>query len=201
MYKVFIEKRVKREGQVGEYCTTYISLDVVRPFDISNQEWEAIITYVKELADGNKDEYKDLQGPDCVFDLERVREGKDWGILAESEHYYIRKEYEDASLYRKPDSRRITCVGDFYGEPEDAYIDPQERFCITAGCGIIKYNLQEPFESYMYDKTTPQWIEVGRGPDNTEWCDCIEEVTESYVVVSCEGEDRRMFSLDKLKQT
>ncbi len=64
---------------------------------------------------------------------------KEWGILAESEHYYIKKEYEDASLYRKPDSKHIACVGDFYGDPEDAYIDPEERFCITIGCGIIKY--------------------------------------------------------------
>ena len=104
MHKVFIEKRVKHEGQVGEWRTTHVSLDMVKPFDISDQEWEVIIPYVKDLSEGRSDKYRDIQGPDCIFDLECVMDDKDWGILAESEHYFIRKEYEDASLYTKPDS-------------------------------------------------------------------------------------------------
>ena len=45
----------------------------------------------------------------------------------------------------------MASVGHFYGDPDAAYIDPEERFCITIGCGIIKYNLCEPFEGYMYN--------------------------------------------------
>ncbi len=63
----------------------------------------------------------------------------------------------------------------------------------------IKYMLQEPFEEYMYDRDTPQWIEVGRMGD-IEWCDKIEEVTESCVEVSLEGEDMRRFNLETLQK-
>lgn len=97
-------------------------------------------------------------------------------------------------------TRRITCVGDFYGDPSDAYIDLDERFCITIGCGIIKYNLQEPYEEYMYDRDNSQWIEVGREGDDIEWCDRIEEVTDSYIIVSLEGEEKRRFNLNTLKK-
>ena len=119
-------------------------------------------------------------------------------ILAESEHFYILGSYEAASLYRKPDSKYVACVGDFYGDPEDAYIDPEERFCITIGCGIIKYNLCEPFEEYRYDRETPQWIETGR-EGNIEWCDRIDEVTDSYISVSLNGEDKRKFNINTLE--
>jgi hypothetical protein len=118
-------------------------------------------------------------------------------ILAESEHYYIQKDSEEAVLYLKEGSKRIACVGDFYGDPLDAYIDPEERFCIVIGCGIIKYNLEKPFDEYSYDTVTPQWIETGR-TDEIEWCDKIEEVTESYVTVSLGGADKRIFDLNTL---
>lgn len=40
---------------------------------------------------------------------------------------------------------------------------------------------------------------MGREGD-IEWCDCIEEVTDSYIIVSCEGEDRRRFNLETLEK-
>ena len=84
-----------------------------------------------------------------------------------------------------------------YGDPEDAYIDPEERFCVTVGCGIIKYNLCEPFEGYMYNRNTSQWIETGREGD-IEWCDRIDEVTEEYIAVSLEGGDKKKFDINTL---
>ena len=120
-------------------------------------------------------------------------------ILAESENYYIKADYEAALLYKKSDSKKIACIGDFYGEPQDAYIDLDEKFCITIGCGIIKYNLAEPFESYVYDRNSPQWIETGRTGD-IEWCDKIEEVTDSYIIVSQDGDDKRKFDINTLKK-
>ncbi len=120
-------------------------------------------------------------------------------ILARSEHYFIQKEYEEAVLYLKEGSKRIACVGDHYGDPADAYIDPQERFCIVVGCGIIRYNLKEPFEDYSYDKKTTQWMETGRTGDIL-WCDHIEDVTESYVAVSLDGKRRGEFDLKTLER-
>ena len=55
-------------------------------------------------------------------------------------------------------------------------------------------------EGYMYDRDTPQWIEAGREGDNIEWCDKIEEVTDSYFVVSLEGEEKRKFNLTTLEK-
>ena len=108
---------------------------------------------------------------------------KDTVILAESSHFAILKEYERASLCTKQGFKPVTCVGDFYGDPQDAYIDPKEKFCITVGCGIILYYLREPFESYAYDKTSLQWIETGREGDAL-WCDRIETVTDTFFIIT-----------------
>ena len=199
MYKVIIKKIVRYPGNDWDTIIQSFSLDAVKPFDLSEAEWEAIYPYVLKLANGEAEYFKRIVGPNCYFDLVCVHDDKEYGILCESEHYFVYRDYEGASLYQKPASKYITCVGDFYGEPEDAFIDSQEKICITIGCGIIKYNLCEPFEMYMYDRNTPQWIETGREGD-IEWCDRIEEVTDSYIIVSSEGEDKRKFDINTLKK-
>ena len=199
MYKVIIQKNVRYPGRDWDTIIQSISLDAVKPLDLTEAEWEAIYSYVLKLANGDAEFFKRIAGPDCYFDLICVSDDKEYGILFESEHYFVYRDFEDASLYQKPDSKYITSVGDFYGEPEDAYIDPQEKICITIGCGIILYYLKEPFEDYMYDRNTSQWIEAGREGD-IEWCDKIEKVTDSYVIVSLEGEEKRKFDINTLKK-
>lgn len=198
--KVSIKRYGKQAGTDFVSFSSFISVDAVKPYDLEEQEWNTIRPFVEKLLHGESKNYKDITVADHWFELYLMEDEWEWGILAESEHYFIVSEYEDASIYRKPDSKRITCVGDFYGDPEDAYIDPEERFCITIGCGIIKYNLKEPFEEYMYNRNTPQWVEVGREGDDIEWCDQIEEVTDSYIIVSLEGEERRRFNLNTLEK-
>ena len=197
MYKVLIEKSEKHPAMDCDMLSDFISVDAMKPYDLNEAEWNCIKLAVLDLAGECGDPSSQINGPECQFVLARIIDDIDGGILAESQHYFIRRENEEAVLYRKPDSKRITCVGDFYGDPDDAYIDPIERFCITIGCGIIKYNLEEPFEEYMYDTVTPQWNEVGR-EDEIEWCDRIEMVTDSYIIVSSEGENPRRFRIDTL---
>ena len=197
MYKVLIEKAEKHPALDCDMLSDFISVDAVKPYDLSEAEWDCIEHAVMNLAGDGGNPSKRIIGPGCRFVLTRMVDNMDGDILTESEHYFIRRENEEAVLYRKPDSKRITCVGDFYGEADDAYIDPLERFCITIGCGIIKHNLTEPFDEYMYDMETSQWIEVGREGD-IEWCDRIEKITDSYILVSSEGEDLRRFNLDTL---
>lgn len=199
MYKVYIEKREYNSTTDCEWIFDFVSVDANKPDEVSEEEWDSIREFVKELAKGDKTEVIGIDGKKCKYDLHSMIEERDWGILAESENYYIRAEDEDATIFSKPNSKRIASVADHYGDPEDAYIDPEERFCITVGCGLIKYNLTEPFEDYMYDRNTSQWIEVGREGD-IEWCDCIEAVTDSYIIVSCDGEDRRRFNLETLEK-
>jgi len=199
MYKVFIEKREPHPAVDCEMISVTVSIDATKPYDITIDEWGCIKEAVKTLADGSQEHLFGISGPSCRFDLSCITEDKEFGIIATSEHYYIRTEYEDASLFRIPDSKRITCVGDFYGNPEDAYIDPEEKFCVIVGCGIIKYNLSEPFEEYTYNTVTDQWVETGRDGD-IEWCDHIEAVTDSHIIVSCEGTDERYYYLRTLKK-
>ena len=197
--KIYIERHEKRSDNGIIYLETSVSFGAVKPYCIAGPEWDVILPYVEKINAGLANVYKDIRFSVGWYDLYAIVDEKDWGILAESANYYIRREDEDASIYSKPDSRLIACVGDFYGDPEDAYIDPEERFCITVGCGIIKYMLQEPYEGYMYDKDTTQWIEAGRKGD-IEWCDRIEEVTDSYIEVSLEGENGRRFSIETLER-
>ena len=198
--KIYIKKYEKNpENDLVSYKSVF-SVDGVKPYDIEDEEWGVIEQFVEKLCCGESKNYKDIKASKHWFDLFLIEDEKEFGILAESEHYFIVRDYEDASIYRKPDARRITCVGDFYGDPSDAYIDFDERFCITIGCGIIKYNLQEPYEEYMYDRDNSQWIEVGREGDDIEWCDRIEEVTDSYIIVSLEGEEKRRFNLNTLEK-
>ena len=138
----------------------------------------------------------------------------DWDVLAESEHYYLKKCYEDASLFSKEDGRLITSVGDFYGDPDGGIIDRNERFCVTYGCGYIIYFIREPFEGYMYEnmltpkippnvdplmegifiahnkylethKIIPQWIEYGRDdPHNIEWIESVRQISDDEVEIT-----------------
>ena len=54
-------------------------------------------------------------------------------ILTESENYIILQNVNEAELIRKVDNRNIVCVGRRIATPLDAYIDPNERFCIAVG--------------------------------------------------------------------
>lgn len=200
MYKVFIRKREIKPGYTGEFVNEYVCIDSVKPYDFSEDEWESLKPLVEMIACGNDVSRECVSVNNCNYELNCIVNEKDWCILAESEHYYIKNEYEDAILFRKPDSKRLASVGYFYGDPEAAYIDDKEQFCITIGCGIIKYNLCESFEDYMDNKTSTQWIETGNNPDSIEWCDSIEEVTESYIMLSCEGEKLRKFNLQTLEK-
>ena len=50
----------------------------------------------------------------------------------------------------------------------------------------------------MYDTETSQWVEYGRGAENIEWCDCIEDVTDEYVLISRGGGEKRKYDLHTL---
>lgn len=200
MAKIYIKKYEKTVESEMEYYKICFSIDAIKPYDISELEWNILRPYAEKICERTVKNYTGISVQESSFDLHLIEDEKNWGILAESENYFIVGNYEDALLYRKPDCRRITCVGNFYGDPSDAYIDSEERFCITLGCGIIKYNLRDPFEEYMYGRDTAQWVEVGREGENIEWCDKIEEVTDSCIIVSLEGENRRKFNIDTLEK-
>ena len=101
-------------------------------------------------------------------------------ILAESENYKIVSEYEYVNLIFKKSGREVR-IGHFYGDPEGAFVDVNEKYCVMYGCGVIVYFLNEPFEEYWYCIDTTQWQEYGREPQNILWVrNCIPDLIRSY---------------------
>jgi len=112
-------------------------------------------------------------------------------IMAESQNYILKGEYEEAVLYRKSDNARIAVVGDFYGDPNAGIIDGDERYCLTVGCGVIVYRLQAPFENYMYDTDTTQWYEFGRDPKSIDWIDEVRQIGPDKIkLIDASGKER-----------
>ena len=87
-------------------------------------------------------------------------------VLAESNNYKVTHEYETVYLHFKNENRMPVCIGDFYGDPECAIISLNENFAAMGGCGIIVYFLRGPFEEYSYAKTSAQFYEFHRNPND-----------------------------------
>lgn len=94
-------------------------------------------------------------------------------VLAESAHYLIHYEYEVVFLRFKDGQRGDVVIGDFYGDPQTAYIAPDESYCVMGGCGLILYYLRPPFEEYSYDQQSANWREWGRPPDDIYWIETV----------------------------
>lgn len=99
--------------------------------------------------------------------------------LAESEHYAIISEFETVSLIDKATNTEII-IGDFYGDPEGAIIDTNERFVAMYGCGLIVYFLCPPFEEYTYDTKTKQWFEIGRN-EPIMWVEKVLQISDNEI--------------------
>lgn len=80
-------------------------------------------------------------------------------ILSESEHYKIYHEYKLAYIENKSDGR-ILAETDFYGDPQGAYIDSDERFAVIYGCGIYVYSFvwKKAYE-FGFGKGSEIWAE------------------------------------------
>ena len=88
-------------------------------------------------------------------------------VLAESEHYVVLRQYEECYLVFKDRSRKSISIGDFYGDPEFALFDKNEKFVVMGGCGIIVYFLEKPWQFYSYNTESSQWVEISRDGDHT----------------------------------
>jgi len=96
--------------------------------------------------------------------------------LAESLNYKVTCEYETVLLHFKNTSgSEPVCIGDFYGDPDCAIISKDEKYVVIAGCGIIIYRLQEPFEEYATNDRTKQHFEFFREPDKIWWVDNLHQ--------------------------
>lgn len=117
-------------------------------------------------------------------------------MLAESKNLYIVGRYDEAIMYFKGSKRRLACVGEFGSYPSDAYIDPEEKFCIVIGTRIIKYFLIEPYDEYALGRTSSHWVET----TEIEYYKQIDEVTASYIAVTLINGEKKKYDVNTLEE-
>lgn len=107
-------------------------------------------------------------------------------ILTESRNYIISNEYEIAYLIDKSSGKIIAAVADMYGDPSDARISDDERYCVIIGCGAVIYRIREPFEDYCCDRMSAQWNYIQTDPDT--WFDSIETMDNDKIILRSEDD-------------
>jgi hypothetical protein len=100
-------------------------------------------------------------------------------VLARSKRYVVSHVFEVVFL-REIGGRELV-IGDFYGDPEAAIIDSQERWVVMVGCGIILYRLDGAFFPYEYGLKINQWWEDYRNPPDIWWIDSVEQWSRYHV--------------------
>ncbi|MBC9229486.1 hypothetical protein HI850_009120 [bacterium SPL81] len=117
--------------------------------------------------------------------------------LTESDHYKIIHLYE-AVFIAPIDSNNIneyTEIGDFYGEPEVAIIDQNEKWCAIGGCGLIIYFIQEPFTPYQYDQKCSQYFEIHRSPPAIWWIEDLQQISPSQILITLENSETHILDI------
>ncbi len=124
-------------------------------------------------------------------------------ILAVSENYKITHSFETVYLITQKNINLpySICIGDFYGNPEIAIIDRHEKWCITAGCGLIVYYLNEPFRSYSYNTKNAQYDEYYRDPSDLWWIIDMIQITDTEILLTKEDGQQYLFNLKTKKFT
>lgn len=89
-------------------------------------------------------------------------------ILSESKNFKLFGVYEEAQLEGAGIDGHVV-VGDFYGSADCGCIDRGEKWCISAGNGLVIYRIESPFKSYQYEKLSKQWAELWRTKDDSDW--------------------------------
>lgn len=84
-------------------------------------------------------------------------------ILAESSHYRITSEFETVFLEDTINRTKIV-IGEFYGDPEGAFIDRSERFAVVYGCSLLVHPLDPSCRAIRKEfrfgqNEAIQWIE------------------------------------------
>lgn len=86
-------------------------------------------------------------------------------------------------------------IGDFYGNPEVAIIDHDEKWCAIGGCGLIIYFIKEPFILYQYGQQTFQYFELHRNPPSIWWIDALQQISPSKILITLENAETRTIDI------
>lgn len=117
-------------------------------------------------------------------------------LLYENKAYQISNEYERVYLFNKTNNVSVV-IGDHYGDPTDAIISVDCKFCVSIGYGAIVYYLSPPMLDYNYEKNS-QWLDIMRDPKNALWFDSVKQIDESTVHLYEEQLDEESVSIFQL---
>ncbi|MBP5432695.1 hypothetical protein [Ruminococcus sp.] len=112
--------------------------------------------------------------------------------LARSKKYIIKNEWEIAYLFDAKTGQQIAEIAKFFeGDPGDAKISDDEKYCVVVGWGAIIYKLQPPFTDYLPGLKPVQWQKYL--VDGDIWFEEIKEINSRYVtLISENGEEYRI---------
>ncbi len=119
-------------------------------------------------------------------------------ILARSKNFILYGAYEEAQL-EGPGINTHVVVGGFYGSADCGCIDQGEKWCISAGNGLVIYSIAPPFENYQYEQSTKQWVELWRTTKDEDWYpEVIYQIEEDSVrlVIDVFGKAKGVYDLN-----
>lgn len=121
----------------------------------------------------------------------------DYVQLSQSKSYKIIHLYESAYIapLQSSDIYQYIEIGDFYGNPEVAIIDQNEKWCAIGGCGLIIYFIQEPFTPYQYDQESSQYFEIHRSPPSIWWIEDLQQISQSKILITLEDSQTRILDI------
>ncbi|MCH7329569.1 hypothetical protein [Acinetobacter modestus] len=121
----------------------------------------------------------------------------DYVQLSQSKSYKIIHLYESAYIapLQSSDIYQYIEIGDFYGNPEVAIIDQNEKWCAVGGCGLIIYFIQEPFTPYQYDQESSQYFEIHRSPLSIWWIEDLQQISQSKILITLEDSQTRILDI------
>ena len=121
----------------------------------------------------------------------------DYVQLSQSKSYKIIHLYESAYIapLQSSDIYQYIEIGDFYGNPEVAIIDQNEKWCAVGGCGLIIYFIQEPFTPYQYDQECSQYFEIHRSPPSIWWIEDLQQISQSKILITLEDSQTRILDI------
>lgn len=102
-------------------------------------------------------------------------------VLAKSENFTLYGAFEEAQLEGLGIEDHVV-VGDFYGAADCGCIDFNEKWCVSAGNGLVIYSMVPPFSEYQFDTTSVQWKELWRRQKDSDWYPEVIYQIESDVV-------------------
>ncbi len=126
-------------------------------------------------------------------------------VFGQSRNYTVTWEFETVWLEGSSVPEGLV-IGYFYGATADGAIDPDERWCVMVGCGVIVYRLGPPWEPFHFEgwpfqkrevalgtvhvrEPSQQWWEYGSHASDYLWLESVEHVDgERFEAVVIEPE-------------